>query len=502
MSNLSKALKLINLLYVAGFFVMLFLGFLGIAYFAIGLAIFAAGVVWSLRISEEKQLKSLGMTTIVLFLFNLVFFSTVELLPLLDVSFAIYIVLIGNLILLNFLQYKSAKSQILFPHLFAVAFFLFSIGLSGIFALHVKDVIYFFVINLGAVVVFYASINLFQRSSEFAAIIIKAITGLGLLSAVFAVWQLYSDSFKFLVFPYISLRDQEILELWEVVSRVVGTWQHPSYLGIYLAIAIPLGIYSLFYASKTKAEKVFWVVSIVFMGSTLLLTNTRSSVLAGFLGVVLMYVFANHKNWEFAKRFPDMKKIITLGLLLVASIVLYQFVFVTEIYTKPQAYRVDASATIWGRFIRADSMSTESLIQRSQLYALASNTFLENPWTGVGAKNFPFLVEREFEKGTDAHNLILQTAAEMGIVGVAAVAVLYLTLLWKLARLMRSSVGSRKYLGVALLAVTLLILFDSIFNNPLYSLRIIAVFWILVALQHINPQTFGQNINQPSRLES
>ena len=198
-----------------------------------------------------------------------------------------------------------------------------------------------------------------------------------------------------------------------------------------------------------------------------------------------------------------MKKIIVLGLLLLAGIVLYQFVFVTEIYSKPQAYRVDASATIWGRFIRADSMSTGSLIQRSQLYTLASETFLENPWTGVGAKNFTFLVEERFEKGTDAHNLALQTAAETGVVGITAVAALYLVLLLKLIQMVyRSKDFHSRYLSASLLAVTILILFDSIFNNPLYSLRIIAVFWIVAALQHINSQSFDKNINQPSRLES
>ena len=198
-----------------------------------------------------------------------------------------------------------------------------------------------------------------------------------------------------------------------------------------------------------------------------------------------------------------LKKMIVLGLLLVAGIMLYQFVFVTEIYTKPQAYRVDASATIWGRFIRADSMSTESLIQRSQLYSLASDTFLENPWTGVGAKNFSYVVAEEFEKGTDAHNLALQTAAETGMVGVVAVACLYLSLLWKLIQMSyQTKDPDSRYLGASLLAVTILILFDSIFNNPLYSLRIIAIFWLVVALQHINSQNFDKSINQPVRLES
>jgi len=468
---------------------MLGLGFVGTVHFVIGSAIYFAGSLLSLKVLESAELKKLGATTLVLFLTNLVFFSSIELVPLVDVSFAIYWILLGNLVLLAMLNRKLDRRPFRFPYIKWVLIFLFSILLSAIFAAHIKEVIYFFVINLGAIIGFYATIYLFRDSGKSLLTMVKWLVGFGIISSVFAVWQLYSTSFKFGLYPFIAERDQVILELWELVSRVVGTWQHPSYLGIYLAISVPLAVYLMFYASKNKVEAGFWGVGIIFMSATLLLTNTRSSVLAGFFGVALLYIFANFSNWEFLHRLPNVKKIAALGLLAAAGILLYQFVFVSEIYTKPQASRVDTSATVWGRFIRSDSMSTESLVQRSQLYSLSWEKFTESPVLGIGAKNFPYEVEDLFERGTDAHNLVLQTMAEMGIIGLAAILLLYGAILREVYRQLKDTTGLRKkYLEAVLFASIILILFDGIFNNPLYSLRILAIFWLLIAFSFVNSQ--------------
>lgn len=488
--NRNNLAKIITLLYVAGFLVMLGFGFMGIAHFVMGLILYGLGALLSFRVRQSSVLKSLGVATLILFLINLVFFSSTELLPLLDVSFAIYLVLLGNLVLLCLFNRKLDPWPFPLPYMTWIVIFLASIVLSATQAAHTKEAIYFFVINFGAVVGFYAVISLFRDSRKSLLTVVKWLAGLGVVSAALAIWQLYSGSFKFLFYPLMAIRDQKILELWEVVSRVAGTWQHPSYLGIYLALAILLAVYLMFYAVRHWTERIFWALSIVFMASALLLTNTRSSVLAGLFGVGLIYVFANFDGREFLRRLPGVKKIVVLGLLATGALLLYQFVFVSEIYTKPQAYRVDASATIWGRFLRSDTMSTESLIQRSQLYELAWQKFQAAPVFGMGAKNFQFEVAGMFERGTDAHNLILQTLAEMGVVGLIATGLLYGALLRAVYVQLGSTTSlSKKYLQATLFAAMLLILFDSLFNNPMYSLRLVAIFWLFVAMSHINYQS-------------
>lgn len=495
MENQKIFFKISLLLQIAGFLVMLFLGFLGLSRFLAGFILYVLGVILACRAkAEDDRLQFFGLTTLGLFLVNLVFYSSIKLLPFVDVSYAIYWLLLATLLLFVYLR-RSLKGidGLILPRLILVAIFLVSIALSAINASHLKEVIYFFSINLGALVFYYSVINF---SPSFSAIVkvVKLTSILGIASAVVALWQLYSSSFKFFYYPFISLRDQLILELWEVVSRMVGTWQHPSYLGMFLALTVCLMVYLIFYASKNLYERFFWGCGIVLTSSVLLLTNTRSSVLEGFLGIVLFYALYNFSKTKFFRLAFDAKKIVVLGLLLSFSLLLYQFVYVQEIYRKPQAWRVDASATIWGRFLRSDTMSSESLVQRSQLYSLAWDEFKARPVFGMGAKNFQYAAEIVFKKGTDAHNLIIQTAAEMGVVGVIAIIFLYGSMVWAMLKQFMSFPDSpQKYFQAMLFSLVLLILFDSFFNNPLYSLRILAIFWLAIGLQQVNFQEFHDN---------
>ena len=412
-----------------------------------------------------------------------------------DVSFALYWLILLDIVILVTLNARIARLQLRFPILWGAVAFLASIALSVIASGHTKDVAYFFVVNLGALILFYAILNTRSEVNQLKNII-RGLVSLGIGSAALSVWQLYSPSFKFFYYPYIATRDELILELWEVVSRVVGTWQHPSYLGIYLAIAMPLAVWLVLHGAKSPRERIISATGFVLLGAVLLLTNTRSSVLSAGLGVIIALFIAGASGLS-AGRKINLRAFAFVGLLAAASLLFDQFVFVAEIYTKPQAWRVDASATIWGRFLSSDSMSTESLVQRSQLYDLAWQSFKERPITGIGAKNFVYRVEGLFERGTDAHNLILQTAAETGIIGLFMTMLLYLSLLRLLWKTRRTIVPEHKPLFAALFAVPILIFFDSMFNNPLYSLRIVAVFWLICGLVISlgEPQKNAQNYN-------
>jgi len=417
----------------------------------------------------------------VLLLANFVFYSSVEIFPLLDVSLAIYLVLSAHLGMLAYKLRPSWSSLRRTPLLLPMTLFLGAVAVSVLSAEHVKDVIYFFVINALAFVLFFITYHL-VKSRALVHRFVKWTFWFGVLSAVVAVWQLYSNSYKEYYYPFLDIRDQKILELWEVVSRMVGTWQHPSYLGIFLAITAVLGVHIYFQKKSNLLNKILVFSGTILIVATVLLTNTRSSVLTLILGLGLYSVTALFKGSY--DRQERVRRWFSLGALGVIAILLYQFVFVAEIYTKPQAWRVDASATVWGRFLRSDSMSSESLVQRSQLYSLALEKFRQKPITGIGGKNFPYEVEGLFERGTDAHNVLLQTAAETGFVGIIATTWLYASLLTLLYRRWRLATAENSGSGRVFLAIVIafMILFDSMFNNPLYSMRILGVFWIFSAL--------------------
>src|SRR6185436_17641608 len=104
-------------------------------------------------------------------------------------------------------------------------FYLLTIALSVAAAESRKDALYFFGVTAAAIAVFYLCLNLFRRNRAVIDVCLTTIASSAAVSAALAVWQLYSTTFKEWYYPHIAVRDQKILELWELVSRVVGTWQ-------------------------------------------------------------------------------------------------------------------------------------------------------------------------------------------------------------------------------------------------------------------------------------
>lgn len=468
---------------------MLAFGIYGLPIFLAGLTLYATGILLAWLWLDPRELRRLSAMNLILLLVNFAFFSTIPLAPFIDLSLAVYMALLAGMGPLALRLRSSTRTAMQFPLRPLALAFLGLVSFSFLPAAHIKEVAYFVGLSAAGFACWYFAANAISDDIKGVLTVLKAAFAVGAVSAGLAVWQLYSGSFKLFYFPYLAFRDQDIMQLWELVSRVVGSWQHPSYLGMYLAMMLPVGVYLLFLQSSPKFEKVLVWLGLALMGAVLLLTNTRSSALAGSLGAVLVFIFS---IFRFARPKSSFSAVFRLSILIAAvaaGILLYQFAFVSEIYTKPQAYRVDASATIWGRFLQSDSMSTESLVQRSQLYNLAWQEFTAHPLFGIGAKNFSYEVEKVFGKGTDAHNVFLQFLAETGIVGTLSFIALFLGLLWSMFwRLLTSTDAETRLLRFVFFVELLLVLFDSQFNNPLFSLRLVGVFWLLMGLFYAIPK--------------
>ncbi|HLC45193.1 MAG: hypothetical protein A2722_01240 [Candidatus Doudnabacteria bacterium RIFCSPHIGHO2_01_FULL_50_11] len=473
---------IINLLLSAGFLVVLLLAPIQRELTIYGLLLFASAAALNFTLTDTSAMRRVGTWVLGLIVADLALYSSVELLPYLDTSLLLLLVLAGFLALCAAKNSAGKFSLKQLPFLTPMVIFLLSVALSALGAAHVKDVMYFFGLNLIGYFIF-SCLVISYRGRELPKNLMIFVFTTGVASALLAIWQLYSPGFKQIVFPFLAERDRSILLLWQEVSRVVGTWQHPSYLGLFLAVASICGVYLLFWAELSAIKRACVAFGLIITSAALLLTNTRSSVIGAWLGILLLYVLVLVRRYEFVKRLPRSLSLVTLGVIAACAMLLYQFVFVSEIYRKPQAWRVDASATIWGRFLRSDMMSTESLVQRSQLYQLAQEEFFAHPIVGIGAKNFSYAVTARFTvPGTDAHNLILQTAAECGIVGLAALIFLFSSIVVRVRKTIWGDLDltSRRLVATSS-AVLVLFLFDSFFNNPLYSLRLTVLFWVFLS---------------------
>jgi O-antigen ligase len=469
-----------SLLCVAGFFVMLTFGIYGVGQFFVGLMLYWFGLVIAWRQLSQPHLQQLSALHVGLLLCNFVFYVSSTLWRFIDLSLVVYAVLLLGLGLLVLRLRRLTLRPLHLPLWRLAVLFLVLVSLSFIGAEHRKEVVYFVGLTAAGMACWYLVLNALRDDFGRILNILRTAFWLGVVSSLIAVWQLYSISFKIFYFPYLDVRDQTIMQMWELVSRLVGTWQHPSYLGMYLAMMLPQGVY-LWLRAVSVWEKVSVWLGLVLIGAVLLLTNTRSSAMAGSLGAGLVFMFYALRKNSLVIKSSFVKNFVFLGLAVGCGILLYQFVFVSEIYNKTQAYRVDASATIWGRFLRSDSMSVESLVQRSELYKLAWEEFISHPLIGIGAKNFSYQVAQKFGQGTDAHNIFLQLLAETGILGTIGFIVLFFGLLWSMFwRLLYFAQAEQSLLQMLLFVELLLVLFDSQFNNPLFSLRLVGVFWILI----------------------
>lgn len=237
----------------------------------------------------------------------------------------------------------------------------------------------------------------------------------------------------FLGEPVVSatLRGVAKVNLFDgAVLRAYSTFPHPNLFAGYLVFAI---FFCLYYWKKYKS--LFTFLLVVF-GAGLILTFSRSAILALFAGVSVYYFLAGARvSFRY----------ILLG---VVCVLLFILVF-------------DLTSILSQRFIFGDSAS---LTERGVFYAAGEEMFLENPF-GVGAGNFTEAMQNyvgnklmpwQFQP---VHNIFVLLLNEIGIVGLITAVSLFIYAAYALLR----NVGKKALTGrekkSAMLAALLLTIF-------------------------------------------
>src|SRR3990167_4864847 len=93
-----------NLLYVAGFLLILSFGHVSKLAFGVGAGLYILGALWSYKYRQFSI-----TLPVILFVTNLVFYVTRELVPLVDVSFALYWLILLDIVILVTLNAQIAR---------------------------------------------------------------------------------------------------------------------------------------------------------------------------------------------------------------------------------------------------------------------------------------------------------------------------------------------------------------------------------------------------------
>jgi putative inorganic carbon (HCO3(-)) transporter len=215
-----------------------------------------------------------------------------------------------------------------------------------------------------------------RRVREFTWVVVLATSYIGLRA----------------VFDYA--RGFNLVENGRVQGAVGGMFQNPNDLALNMVAVLPLAVL-LAVRAHSFAGRMMAIFGALLMVGAVVASHSRS----GFLGLAAMLMIL---LWQMGRRRPAI-----IGATAIAAIVLLPFA--------PDSY--------WERVASItddDKDATGSREARRVLLGEAFQAFLDRPLTGLGAGQFVnYNPPGRLETWRETHNVVLQVAAELGIVGVA-----------------------------------------------------------------------------------
>lgn len=236
---------------------------------------------------------------------------------------------------------------------------------------------------LQSLVVFYLVVNALLRP-ESLKILLTAVILAGVALALWGAAQvlLGVDSA-----PYVDFAGNTTLIQGREVRRAVASFPSSNVLGGYLAVVLPLALAWLAQPGLSRLERAAAALAAAVLLLGILLTFARGA----WLTAVLVLVGA---AWLLAPR-GRARWLVPAAVLVLALLALAPF------YSRLlDLFSTGERVTIWGNTLRI----------------LADERFL-----GVGLRNFPDVyLERYGDPRFNAHNLYLQIAVELGLLGLLA----------------------------------------------------------------------------------
>lgn len=232
---------------------------------------------------------------------------------------------------------------------------------------------------------------------------------------------------------------QFIMEFWMGVSvfggllygRASPFGMNPNNLANKLVLSIPIS----YYLSKLQTGKVKYInwIYLIIGGTSVILSGSRGSIVPLF-GVLLYILYSE------GKQLSSQKSLITIFISFTAAIGLF--------YILPQTLkeRIASIVSIVSDFdVRDIYGSIESIDNRGELWIAAIDTISKHPVAGVGSGNVRVI-------GNTAHSVYLRFLVELGILGLAPLALAFFLML-KLSIQKRSNLWIGTLLSFALLSI-------------------------------------------------
>jgi O-antigen ligase len=193
---------------------------------------------------------------------------------------------------------------------------------------------------------------------------------------------------------------------------LAGLLGYSNALGLLTVIGMLLAL-GFVARGGSKSLRAAAAAALPLLGATLFLTRSRGALVAG--AMALLFVIATYSlaRWRVSRRLA----LSVCALVLVAAAVTFSVVSPSTLLGKTYgAFRSPPAAE--GR--SNDTFLSFSGNNRTEYWRIAWREYRESPWLGSGAGTFELYWERDRQTiygARDAHNLYLETLAELGPFG-------------------------------------------------------------------------------------
>lgn len=307
--------------------------------------------------------------------------------------------------------------------------------------------------------------------------IISAVIIVGAVLGVYGIFQYNGIDFYFIINTIAG-------------QRVYGLFGNPGYFAGYLILPLSLAI-SLFLVSKNRKRKILLLIGILAMGTTFIVTFTRSSYLA--LGISSIFVFLLFLLAR-GKIFIKENKKIIIFVLIIIILTVSLFIIPTSL-SKPGT----TISRIKGRISIVQLKNALTSGARITIWKVTGTMIKDRPILGSGIGTFIYndlrYKAKFFEQGDNrsiypyygfaekAHNEYLQLWAELGTIGLAIFLWLMIAYFNSGIRyLKREKDGQKQGIMIGLMGAVVAFLVHSFFWFPLHLTTNVSLLWLFIGL--------------------
>lgn len=300
-------------------------------------------------------------------------------------------------------------------------------------------------------------------------------------------------------------------------QQVFGLFGNVNFFAEYLIVPLPIAV-SLFFACRNKFKKTLLFLAILVMGTTLVVTFTRSAYLGCGISLVFMIIlFITLQGKSFI---AENKKLFI--------IILVAIIIITLLFVIPTPLNKSGTiiSTIKSRISLSQMSESFSISSRISNWKFTALMIKDHPLIGSGIGTYKYNSLRYqakfLEQGQNrsiypyvfadkTHNEYLQLWAEVGIVGLGIFIWLIISYFnYGLRFIKRVKNRYKQGMIIGLMGAVTAVLIDSIFGFPLHLSATIILFWLAIALTIVMVKsetdreeipTSKKDLNQISRFQ-